>query len=771
MSNNNPKPDFNALFKLGTFTVNVPTNVNNANVNPSENNVIKANGEYNVPNDKTGWNSFSVNVTPTITPNVADLMITNDVYDYVKKNHDGMVILPGNDPTVVEETMFDTHGKDYATSVIIDLNFLKTELKIDPNHQKIRLSEDEEDFEVYDYEKDGDYDVRVKPKPEPEPTKNKSRFITFKSNTRDIIEDDPTYRNIGSFTIIAPILNSIVLPAGTYTFNIGIYNNENNTDYLGVKTITFTPSPPNVQPKTITIDTIGNNQSTTYNASNDNVDGYNSVTIINNTSSAVPLENKNIEYNLGVNIPNTITPSSGYYGINNVTFSPITSGNVCTNLFQGVTLEDVQSRVNTELNLFTSLPTVTYNNHYFTINKNSVTNAMLYSIVSSGNQQLQSDGGFNAYLWSDIPFIANSFNFTYRGYCDIHVSNDAINWNKVISVPGHYTDVKTYNVEVPQISASWKFYRFSFTGGWVYLNKITSLFCSNSSYNNPNINLENNKRLTLSSNDINSTVLLNPSTGYHGFSNAIITVPDITPNPKLEEISGLEYTSNGNYGIETKWGYDGIKSVDFRINVPQTLYTYPTITTNGTYIIPENYVGLNIIKVNIDPNNPNPTNPPAKPTKEATDNETIMLENGTYWSGLRIRNSNGEYIGIGSTMRDFNGIYINNWSSPEYNTFILSRKYGTGIDEFILFTIKNNREANYPITIFNDLTNEYKYKNEWTNELETIYGMYTTDTPSYHTFPGFTTYGPVNDLANFDSSSINVSSLLKTTLYIEVGTY
>ena len=87
MSNNNPKPDFNATFSLGTFTVNVPSDVHNADVNPSENNVIKTNGTYNVPNNKSGWNSFSVNVTPTITPNVADLMITNDVYDYVKEHH------------------------------------------------------------------------------------------------------------------------------------------------------------------------------------------------------------------------------------------------------------------------------------------------------------------------------------------------------------------------------------------------------------------------------------------------------------------------------------------------------------------------------------------------------------------------------------------------------------------------------------------------------------------------------------------------------------
>lgn len=255
---------------------------------------------------------------------------------------------------------------------------------------------------------------------------------------------------------------------------------------------------------------------------------------------------------------------------------------------------------------------------------------------------------------------------------------------------------------------------------------------------------------------------------YRNIGSFRVEVP--TPQPRLETISGHEYTSNGNYGIRKNWGYDGIESVDFRINVPQTLYTYPTITTNGTYIIPENYVGLNVIKVNIDPNNPNPPNPPAKPTKEATDGETIMQENNTWWSGLRRRNSNGEYITIGDISRNFNGIYINNWSSPEYNTYILSRYYGTGMMEVILFTLKMNIEANYPISIVNDLTNEYTYRNEWTDGLATIYGMYSTDTPSYHTYPGFTTYGPVNDVANFDSSSVNVSSLSKTTLHIEVGT-
>ena len=48
MSNNNPKPDFTATFSLGTFTVNVPSDVHNADVNPSENNVIKTNQMINL---------------------------------------------------------------------------------------------------------------------------------------------------------------------------------------------------------------------------------------------------------------------------------------------------------------------------------------------------------------------------------------------------------------------------------------------------------------------------------------------------------------------------------------------------------------------------------------------------------------------------------------------------------------------------------------------------------------------------------------------------
>ena len=489
----------------------------------------------------------------------------------------GTLNLPSVLPALNTATAFNANGKDYATGVSIDLSELTyypsmpmAQFNNGNGGNIINITENNSrsTFEELDgNRKDIEY-ITTPENPAPAPLMRSIVLQKSKGKTRDA-----TTSNIVGYidvNIPPPNINQTIRNNGYYNFNsdwTALVEGTEQNHKLDIQV------PADTTTKTITINSIGNNQSTTYNASTDNVDGYSSITIVNNTLSAVPLEDKTVEYNLGLNIPNTITPSSGYYGINRVTFSPITSGNVCTNLFQGVTLNDVQSRINTELGLSNSLPTAVFNNKYFTINNNSVTNEKVYSVLSTGNNQVQSQSSFAAYLWSDIPFIANGFNFTYRGYCDIHVSNDAINWTKVISVPGHYTDVKTYNVEVPQISASWKFYRFNFTGGWIYLNKIKPLFCSNSSYNNPNLILENNKEITLTNNDINSTVYLNPSTGYNGFSNAVITVPNITP--PVNNYSG--YTSSnpliinksGKGSITIPSGYTGLDTIYYNITVPQ----------------------------------------------------------------------------------------------------------------------------------------------------------------------------------------------------------
>lgn len=549
MSNNNPKPDFNALFKLGTFTVNVPSDVHNADVNPSENNVIKTNGTYNVPNDKSGWNSFSVNVTPTITPNVADLMITNDVYDYVKEHHDGMVILPGNDPTVIEETMFDTHNKDYATGLVIDLNFLKTELIIDPNHQKLRLSEEEEDFEIYDYEKDGDYDVRVKPKPEPEPeqepepTKNKSRFITFKSNTRDIIEDDPTYHNIGSFTIVAPILNSIVLPAGTYTFNIGIYNNENNTDYLGVKTITFTPSIPSSLSKTVEIDTIQNNVTTLYLPQNDGEKNIMPVLSSNISSSKVTLITEN-----------TLNPTYLYLMFDN--------------------------------NNDTYYPNVNEYNNYFIVQWNDGPQVVNKIVIDCYYRRSPYTFHFN------ISGSNDNENYTqlYDGQCntegtwktfDLLLDNNTNNAYTYYKIYSYSTGGNPYDNSC--LLNNMKFIQY---GEYQYYDSFTIVNKTASDLGTPIIQSYNTNNQTVSVSTSNTNIQSN-FTGN-------ITVP--------LESKTVNMTSAGTTTITPSNNYYGIKQVSLTATFSPNLYTLPTITTNNTYNLPSGYDGFaGPITVNVQP--------------------------------------------------------------------------------------------------------------------------------------------------------------------------
>lgn len=50
------------LSKNATFTVQIPSDVDNADVDSQNNNQIVSNGTYTVPNNKTGWNDFSVQV-------------------------------------------------------------------------------------------------------------------------------------------------------------------------------------------------------------------------------------------------------------------------------------------------------------------------------------------------------------------------------------------------------------------------------------------------------------------------------------------------------------------------------------------------------------------------------------------------------------------------------------------------------------------------------------------------------------------------------------
>ncbi len=88
------------LFTFGTFTVNVPQNVNNANVN--QNNIITQNGNYPIPTGKTGFNAFSVQV-PT----------ENDEIDNADVNEENIITENGQYNVPLDKTGFNS----FAVSV------------------------------------------------------------------------------------------------------------------------------------------------------------------------------------------------------------------------------------------------------------------------------------------------------------------------------------------------------------------------------------------------------------------------------------------------------------------------------------------------------------------------------------------------------------------------------------------------------------------------------------------------------------------------------
>ena len=156
----------------------------------------------------------------------------------MNRNHNGILNLPSNVEALNILTGFDTNDQKYATGISINLSELNPELHLEANQNKV-LTQETEQFEIYDYEKDDDLDIREKPTNSPLNTKS-TRLITLKNGTRDIIEDDPTYRNIGSFSVTAPLLSSIAISKSQSQFNISDYNQNNNTNYLGVKSIVLT---------------------------------------------------------------------------------------------------------------------------------------------------------------------------------------------------------------------------------------------------------------------------------------------------------------------------------------------------------------------------------------------------------------------------------------------------------------------------------------------------------------------------------------------------
>lgn len=185
-------------FTLGTFLVDIPSQIDNANVAPDNRNIITDNGSYPVPQGKTGWNSFEVMVPESgcdIEENAATLTVDDTVVDYVQKNKQGYLDLPNADVVLQELTQFDTNGESYATRLSIDLSQVTPQLPLQPGQ---RLTENAQ-YQIYDYQKDDDQDIR----------KIQTRELRLRETTRENDEqnepDDPSYRNLGTFTVDVPV--------------------------------------------------------------------------------------------------------------------------------------------------------------------------------------------------------------------------------------------------------------------------------------------------------------------------------------------------------------------------------------------------------------------------------------------------------------------------------------------------------------------------------------------------------------------------------------
>lgn len=486
--------------------------------------------------------------------------------------------LPSDLPALNEATAFNANGKDYATGVSIDLSEL-TYYPSMPMPQfnngnggniiEITENNSRSTFEELDgNRKDIEY-ITTPENPAPNPLMRSIVVKNSKGKTRDA-----TTSNIVGYidvNIPPPNISQTIRNNGYYNFNTDwtvLVEGTEQDHKLDIQVPTSTTT------KTITVDTIGNNQSTTYNASSDNVDGYSSVTIINNTSSK--LQNKTIECINGLLPTSPITPDSGYNGLSSVNISASNESLTCANVLNIFDLSTLSANnVTINQNIF-GLNNVAvlniFDTFYLTVNRYNSTDLYKAVIPNSGWRDSYSDHGRQWYFWSDIPFCINKLVCdTYFNRIWIKASNDNLNWVDVFPQQDGVTNPTFLNNQL-----SFKYYQFNFDTRWslTELRPLQFTYCRNNHVNNnQNVKLENNKQLMLSSNDVNSTVYLTPPTGYDGFTNAIITVPNIHTNPNLyngyTSNSPLVISNSGTGSINIPSGYDGLGTIYYNITVPQ----------------------------------------------------------------------------------------------------------------------------------------------------------------------------------------------------------
>jgi len=291
--------------------VEIPSVFNNANVNPSNYNTIKNNGNYNVPDGYTGWNSFKVDVedsTTTVDDNEVNITLP------AEPNFD-----PYGDPYTLNISNFDDENnpliswnqfdEKYATSINLDLGEFVEQLYKELKLENGQVILENGEYQIYDYEKDNDLDIQKR---------------TLKLS-RDVI-DDPGYRNIGSFRVSVPTSGGgSSNPIRLQNKMVSVYQNGQtkirpDISYNGLSQVTVNtnvaapPAPPiHLQNKMVSVYKNGQkiiNPDSSY-------DGLGQVTV-NTNVPAPPIKLQNKTINITQNGNYTFNADNGYDGLRTV---------------------------------------------------------------------------------------------------------------------------------------------------------------------------------------------------------------------------------------------------------------------------------------------------------------------------------------------------------------------------------------------------------------------------------------------------------------------
>ena len=119
-----------------------------------------------------------------------------------------------------------------------------------------------------------------------------------------------------------------------------------------------------------------------------------------------------------------------------------------------------------------------------------------------------------------------------------------------------------------------------------------------------------------------------PST-IDGYSKVEVNVPQKTFN---KTSLTKEYTANGQYSIETPYGYDGISDVNLTVNVPskEPVLESLSVIDNGTYTPSLGVDGYNSVEVNVPKERHNVT------SKSITANGTYNSEGDDVWNEVSV---------------------------------------------------------------------------------------------------------------------------------------